>query len=62
MTKCLAAKCPKCSKPVRLRSWNDPDAPTFDVQAVMKLACPHCGQDSLVSSSAIQVMDESKLS
>lgn len=61
MTRWLAAECPKCSKLVRIRSWTDPDAPTFDVGLLMKMVCPHCGQESEISASAIRVIDESKL-
>jgi len=60
MSTYLAARCPQCSRWISVRQC-DADTPTFDPTFIMQLACPHCGQQSKLLASALELVSESDL-
>jgi C4-type Zn-finger protein len=60
MSTYLAARCPECSKWISVREC-DGDAPTFDPTFMMQLGCSHCGKQSKLPATALELVPESDL-
>ncbi len=56
----LAVRCPQCSGWIPIRRC-EADAPTFDPTLLMQVACPHCGVQSKLLASALELVPQSKL-
>lgn len=60
MAHCMAARCTQCSGWIRVGQF-DADAPTIDPTFVLRLSCPHCGAQSELPASSLEMIPESKL-